>query len=274
MTTLSHLYVVESEGGLVKIGYSAKPKKRIAQIEMSIGTSVVNQYVSPRCLNARKMERHLHQHFDKQRQQGEWFSVKFQAVIKEIKRQTFQTDEPNRVMPFEFGDYQLRTFVDKNGEPWFCLKDACDILNVGNPSDVVKRLQKRGVVSIEVAFKRSVARFNFVDEANFYRVIFQSRKKDAAMFQNWVFEEVLPSIRKTGQYSLTKKPLEKKLEQADFEVFIKDCFIQEPTHITRSRDIYLVYQGWGKAKRLSNSHHPMGRHAIRQTGLSSMQMSA
>jgi prophage antirepressor-like protein len=57
-------------------------------------------------------------------------------------------------MPFEFGDYQLRTFVDKTGEPWFCLKDTCEILNVGNPSDVVKRLQKSRVVSIEVAFKR------------------------------------------------------------------------------------------------------------------------
>jgi len=84
----------------------------------------------------------------------------------------------------------LRTFVDKTGEPWFCLKDTCEILNVGNPSDVVKRLQKSRVVSIEVAFKRSVARLNFVNEANFYRVIFQSRKKEATMFQDWVFEEV------------------------------------------------------------------------------------
>jgi len=242
--TLSHLYVVASASGLVKIGHSAKPKKRIVQIEMSIGTSVVNQYISPLCLNARQIERHLHQHFAKQRQQGEWFTVTFSAVIKEVKQQKFHTDEPNRIMPFEFGDYQLRTFVDNTGEPWFCLKDTCEILNVGNPSEVVKRLQKSRVVSIEVAFKRSVARLNFVNEANFYRVIFQSRKKEATMFQDWVFEEVLPSIRKTGQYSVPSRQLEKKMGQADFEAFIKDCFIPEPTNMIRSRDIYLVYQSW------------------------------
>lgn len=43
----------------------------------------------------------------------------------------------------------------------------------------------------------------FIDEANLYRVIFRSNKKEAIDFQNWVFEEVLPSIRKTGSYSLT-----------------------------------------------------------------------
>jgi len=134
--------------------------------------------------------------------------------------------------------------VDEKGDLWFCLKDASDILNVGNPSDVVKRLKKSGVDSIEVAFKRSVTRLNFIDEANFYRVIFGSRKKEAVKFQDWVFDEVLPSIRKTGQYSLPQQPLKSKVEQVDFEKFIEDCLVPEPTHREKSRDIYLVYQGW------------------------------
>ena len=44
---------------------------------------------------------------------------------------------------------------------------------------------------------------NFIDEPNLYRCIFQSRKAEAEQFQNWVFEEVLPSIRKNGGYVAT-----------------------------------------------------------------------
>ena len=45
----------------------------------------------------------------------------------------------------------------------------------------------------------------FVDESNLYRCIFQSRKSEAEKFQDWVTEEVLPEIRKTGSYSLVPK---------------------------------------------------------------------
>jgi len=46
----------------------------------------------------------------------------------------------------------------------------------------------------------------FIDEPNLYRVIFRSNKKEAIQFQNWIFEEVLPSIRKTGSYSVPQQP--------------------------------------------------------------------
>lgn len=46
---------------------------------------------------------------------------------------------------------------------------------------------------------------NFIDEPNLYRCIFQSRKAEAEQFQNWVFEEVLPSIRKNGGFIATTK---------------------------------------------------------------------
>ncbi len=241
---LSHLYIVESKGGLIKIGRSSCPKRRIAEIAKATGTAVVRQYLSPLCLNAQAIERHLHKHFAEYRQQGEWFKVQFKTVVEEAKKQTFQTEEPGKLLTFEFESNQLRTMVDEKGELWFCLKDACNILSIGNPSELIKRLKKSGVISTEVAFKRSVARLNFVDEPNFYRVIFGSRKKEAVTFQDWVFEEVLPSIRKTGQYSLPKQPLKGKVEQADFEKFIADCLISEPTNREKSRDIYLVYQSW------------------------------
>jgi len=63
------------------------------------------------------------------------------------------------------------------------------------------------------------------------------------MFQDWVFEDVLPTIRKTGQYTL--KPVSvKKPEHLDFEEFTKACFIPDTTSVIKARDIYLVYQDW------------------------------
>ncbi|HHB92124.1 MAG TPA: hypothetical protein ENK59_02790 [Thioploca sp.] len=242
---LSHIYIVKAKGGLIKIGRSACPKRRITEIAKATGTKVVKQHIFPLCLNAVKIERCLHKHFAEYRQQGEWFDISFDTAVKEAKKQEFQTEEPSKAIIFEFESNQLRTMVDENGEPWFCLKDACDILKIGNPSQLLKRLNKSGVISNEVAFERSVARLNFINEPNFYRVIFGSRKKEAVIFQDWVFEKVLPSIRKTGQYSIpTNQQLKGKVEQKTFENFINDCFIPDSTNKERARDIYLVYQGW------------------------------
>ncbi len=114
------------------------------------------------------------------------------------------------IINFSYENKELRTQVINN-EPYFCLKDVCDILEIGNPSDVVKRLDKSGVDSIEVAFERSKTRLNFINESNLYRVIFRSDKQEAKQFQDWVFNEVLPSIRKTGSYTKNTNKLEKAI---------------------------------------------------------------
>ena len=68
---LSHLYIVESKHGLIKIGRSSCPKRRIAEITKATGTPVVKQYLSPLCLNAKELERSLHKHFAEYRKEGE-----------------------------------------------------------------------------------------------------------------------------------------------------------------------------------------------------------
>ncbi len=70
---LSHLYIVESVNGLVKIGRSKCPKRRLAEIAKATGAPVVKQYLSPLCLNSKKIEYDLHKHFAEYRQQGEMF---------------------------------------------------------------------------------------------------------------------------------------------------------------------------------------------------------
>ncbi|EDU0974137.1 hypothetical protein DBN05_000573 [Salmonella enterica subsp. enterica serovar Anderlecht] len=90
-----------------------------------------------------------------------------------------------------------------DGEPWFCLKDVCDVLSIANASDLLsKQMDKDGVDKIylidRLGRKQLAA---FINEPNLYRVIFRSNKPEARQFQDWVFNEVLPAIRKTGTYS-------------------------------------------------------------------------
>jgi prophage antirepressor-like protein len=89
-----------------------------------------------------------------------------------------------------------------DGEPWFCLKDACEILGISNSRDLmIKQLDKAGVDKIYIT--DSLVRqqlTTFINEPNLYRVIFRSNKPEARQFQDWVFNDVLPTIRKTGRY--------------------------------------------------------------------------
>lgn len=102
----------------------------------------------------------------------------------------------------QFG--QIRICLNE-GKEWFCLSDVCKALEINNPRDVKKRLQQRGVVTIDTPTYNQhgtmvMQKMTYIDEANLYRCIFQSRKQEAEQFQNWVFEVVLPQIRRTGGY--------------------------------------------------------------------------
>lgn len=106
----------------------------------------------------------------------------------------------NELMVFqnpEFGE--LRT-AERNGETWFCLADICRPLGI-RTTDCRGRLKPEGVDTIGTPTNSGVQGMLFVNEGNLYRAIFQSRKPEAERFTDWVTEEVLPSIRKTGGYS-------------------------------------------------------------------------
>lgn len=99
----------------------------------------------------------------------------------------------------QFGE--VRT-MEVSGEVYFNNSDVCKILEIGNPSQALKRLKQDGVISNEVT--DSLGRkqeMKFVSESNFYKLVFQSKKKEAEDFADWVTSEVLPSIRKHGLYA-------------------------------------------------------------------------
>ena len=122
----------------------------------------------------------------------------------------------------EFG--KIRVTISNHGEPMFCLADICNALDLSNPRQVKRRLNPKGIAQYDLAtvtnddgvsinlLGNSMA--NFINEANLYKCIFQSRKPEAEKFQDWVCEEVLPTIRKYGLYA-TSETIEAMLANPD-----------------------------------------------------------
>jgi prophage antirepressor-like protein len=108
----------------------------------------------------------------------------------------------------EFGE--VRTVTDKKGKVLFCLSDVCEVLGIENSRNVKNRLNIPHVVLMDIGVvtgkkadgsdAKQIVQMIFIDEPNLYRCIFKSRKPEAIKFQDWVFEEVLPSIRRQGYY--------------------------------------------------------------------------
>ena len=104
---------------------------------------------------------------------------------------------------------ELRVTRNEKGELLFCLKDVCDSLGL-QVGATAKRLggdiNSTNVSSITVLDANNHGQqMYFVSEPDLYRCIFQSRKPTARKFQDWVFNEVLPSLRTTGAYVVTKE---------------------------------------------------------------------
>ncbi len=115
---------------------------------------------------------------------------------------------------FIFNQKEVRTTLIHD-EPYFCLKDVCEILDIKNRSDVVSRLNAKGVDSTDTLTNGGMQKATFINESNLYKVIFQSRKEEAERFTDYVTGTILPSIRKHGAY-MTGQTLEEALTNPDF----------------------------------------------------------
>lgn len=106
----------------------------------------------------------------------------------------------------EFGS--VRVIVRKdNGEPLFCLKDIAICLGYADPTRAVKDIcDPQGVCILPAPSEGGIQQVKFGYESEVYRLIFGSKLESAKKFQDWVFKIVLPSIRKTGSYSVQKTP--------------------------------------------------------------------
>ncbi len=107
----------------------------------------------------------------------------------------------NEISIYNFNQNPIRT-TSIDGQPYFCLVDACGALGLSNSRQTKTQLSEAGVTKTYVSYESGAKELTFINEPNLYRLIFRSNKPQAQAFADWVYSEVLPSIRKTGGYGV------------------------------------------------------------------------
>lgn len=115
---------------------------------------------------------------------------------------TTDRNEAGNLLPqaftFNASNQQVRTVI-LDGQPYFVVKDVCDVLGHTNPSVAIQMLDD------DERAKKSLGRQGemwLVNESGLYNLIFRSNKPEAKSFRKWVTSEVLPTLRRTGRYEL------------------------------------------------------------------------
>lgn len=106
---------------------------------------------------------------------------------------------------FSYEQHEVRTILI-DGNPWFVGKDVCEVLGISKYRDAIARLDDNERCPVWVDTPGGKQETNAINEPGLYRLIFRSDKPQAKAFQDWVYKEVLPSIRKTGGYSTNALP--------------------------------------------------------------------
>jgi prophage antirepressor-like protein len=184
---------------------------------------------------------------------------------KSVKRKEQMNTIPS---VFNFNDSTVRVIADDRGEPWFLANDVCTILGYANTSQAVKKNCREGGISKRYTPTESGNQeMIFISEGNLYRLIIKSRKPEAEAFEIKVMEEILPTIRKTGQYiaqPYCANPGDKLTEQqadAIREILTTTAKARYPGD-TKKQGAFLM-QGWSKLK----AHFKVGYRQIPQAEL-------
>ena len=110
----------------------------------------------------------------------------------------------NQLQVFAYDEKIVRTVIENN-EPWWVLKDVCNVLGIENPSYVRARLDHDEVGSFDLPHPQNPAKrlkMTCISESGLYGVVLRSDKPEARKFRRFVTHEILPSIRKHGLYAV------------------------------------------------------------------------
>ena len=154
----------------------------------------------------------------------------------------------NNLQTFTNAAFGKIRILYEDGKPLFCGADACKALGYSNQWDALKRhcryLVKREVPNPQSASKKVT--MNFLPEGDLYRLITHSKLPSAEKFERWVFDEVLPSIRKNGMYGADPEELE-RLRRSN--AVLRDWF---NLLAARKRDLVELQQECEKIKKSRN----------------------
>lgn len=100
---------------------------------------------------------------------------------------------------FTYADQQVRTVL-VDGEPWFVARDVCQVIGISKPRDAFAQLDLDERASMPMDTPGGTQQMSVVNEAGVYSLMLISRSPAVQPFKRWLTHEVLPQIRRTGQY--------------------------------------------------------------------------
>lgn len=151
----------------------------------------------------------------------------------------------------------IRMVMNNNNEPMFCLKDVCNGLGIGNPSDVSRALRDefgpyldKIEVGVEVVTGtrkdgsqiKQKLELMFVTEPQLYFILMRSNKEKSKPFRQWVLNEVLPSIRKNGGYIANQENMSPAEIVAHALIVANNIIAEKDKTITEQKEV-IEYQG-------------------------------
>lgn len=115
------------------------------------------------------------------------------------------TNSLDQLRVFNFNEFEVR-IIERDGQPWWVGKDVCDVLELTDARKSISLLDEdeRNIIPVTDALGRQQETY-IINEPGLYSLILRSRKPEAKAFKRWIVHEVLPSIRKTGSYSINPR---------------------------------------------------------------------
>lgn len=121
----------------------------------------------------------------------------------------------NSLQVFNSEDFgEIRASITEDGNPIFCARDVAVALGYKNPNDAISKHCKGIAIRYPLSTDGGEQLARFITEGDMYRLIASSKLDSAQRFETWVFDEVLPTIRKHGMYA-TPQTVEDMLADPD-----------------------------------------------------------
>ena len=110
-----------------------------------------------------------------------------------------ESTEAGALCAYQFDSWRVRVIL-RDGEPWWVLADVCEALGLTNPTIVAERIHEEDKAKFDLGLPGQKP--TIINEPGLYAAILRSNKPEAERFKYWITHDVLPSIRKTGSYSV------------------------------------------------------------------------
>jgi prophage antirepressor-like protein len=162
----------------------------------------------------------------------------------------------NELQVFSFKDNSIRTVVDADQKVWFVARDVAVALGYADAPAAITQHCKKSVQVVDfirVGETHTLDKLNelqpqtkLIPESDVYRLVMRSKLSSAEKFQDWIVEEVLPAIRKTGSYSIHSQATNNELAIRDLKVHLEVMKLFEcPLHLAQIESVKQVQKSHG-----------------------------